>query len=233
MGEPLGDGVDAGHVERRRQETRHQPRHQQQRHRLFGQDGVDDHQDARRNERGERAGGRDAAGAEAAVVAEGGHLRQRHLGEDGGVDHGGPAGRAESGRCERRRHGEPAGQPAQPVVGRAVKVGRQPRLGRQRAHQDEQRNDREREGVRGAERMVASCAQAASGRWRGRYPTRRRGRAPRRYARPSPASRQARWRRGRRRSRGRARASGPLRPRRGRWLPAAPECCRARRCRAR
>jgi len=148
----LGPDIDADHVDRRRQQPRDQPGDQKPGHRLLGNHRVDHHQDAGRDQRGEGSRRRDAAGAEALVVAEPDHLGHGDLGEHRGVDDGRAAGSTKGRGGECRRHRQPAWQPAQPVMRGPVEVGGQARLGRQRAHQDEQRDHRQGEGIGGAER---------------------------------------------------------------------------------
>ena len=97
--------------------------------------------------------------AQAHVVAEARHLRHRHAREHRRIDDRRARRGAERGRRHHRRHGEPAAQVAEPHVGGAEEIRGDRRHRGEGAHQDEERNHRQREGVGGAERDGADLRE--------------------------------------------------------------------------
>ena len=106
----------------------------------LGEHAVEHEQDARRDQRIERAAACDRAAGEALVVAVLEHLRHRELRHRGGGGDAGTGRRTEARAGPVGRDREPAGQSAEPGVGRAVKPRADARVACDRAHQQEHRD---------------------------------------------------------------------------------------------
>ncbi len=115
----------------------------------LGHDAVDHHDDRRRDQDAERAAGRDRAGGERVAVAVLAHRRIGHLGEGRGGRDRGAADRAEAGAGDDGGHGKPAAPVAEEAVGGVIELVGHPRAHHEVAHQDEQRDDRQRVGQPG------------------------------------------------------------------------------------
>ena len=143
-----GGGARPGNgdaVEQRRHQARDQRRLEQLGDVLLGRDGIDHQDDRGRDQDAERAADRDRAGGKAAVVLVAQQLRQRRPAEGGGG-----RDRRAADRAERRAGARSPPSPARRAGARRQRSAarnsavRQARLLGERAHQDEQRNDRER-----------------------------------------------------------------------------------------
>ena len=135
---------DGDHEHAGEQQPRQHAGEEQPADRLLGQDGIDHHAGARRNEDAERAAGRDHAGREAVAVAVAAHLRQRDLADGRRARDRGAGQRREAGAACDGRAGKPAAPMPDPGVGRGVEVARHAGQRRELPHQHEQRNDAQR-----------------------------------------------------------------------------------------
>ena len=136
------------HVEAGEDEAGNDRRRVELGQRLLGHDGVDRDQHRGRNEHVERSRRGDGAGGERRLVAVAAHLRDRHPGERGGGRDRGAADRAEQRAGADRGVRQRAADAGEHRVGGLEQLGRHVGARGDRAHQDEQRDDRERIGAR-------------------------------------------------------------------------------------
>ena len=156
------DERDGDQEHRREQEPGQHAGEEQLADRLLGENGVDHHAGARRDQDAERAAGGDHAGGEAVAVAVAAHLRQRDLADGRRARDRGAGQRREPGAGRDRRAGEAATPMADPGIGGGVEIARHSGQGRELSHQDEQRNDAER--IRRCEVKRLGAEQRGGGR---------------------------------------------------------------------
>ena len=137
----------ATHVEPGQDEARNERRRIKLDQRLLGDDGVDRDQHRGRDQHVERAGRGHRAGRERRVVAVAPHLRDRHPRERRGGRDRRAADRAEQRAGADGGIGERAAHAGEHRVAGLEQLGRHVAARGDRAHQDEQRNDRERIGA--------------------------------------------------------------------------------------
>ena len=127
--------------------------------RCLGEDAIDDHRHARRDEDAERAARGGRPERERLVVAALDHFRHRHRTDGRGGHRAGAADRGKNRASEYGRDGQRTGKPAQPHMRGAKEIVPDPGRRQCLAHQHEQRNDHEHEVARLGEGDVAELAQ--------------------------------------------------------------------------
>ena len=140
---PDDEGDDEA-IEQRGKEAGNQRRLEQLGDVLLGRDGVDDEDDGGRDEDAERAADGDRAGGEPVAVAVAPQLGQRRAPERGGGRDRRAADGAEPGAGADHRHGQAAAQMADEAARRLEQIGGEARALGEGAHQDEERDHRQR-----------------------------------------------------------------------------------------
>ena len=126
---------------------------------LLGDQAVDREHGRRRDHDAERAAGRDHAGRERLRIAVAAHLRIGDARERRGGRDRRAADRGEAAAGRDGGDAEPAAQMAEEGVGGAEQLAAHARRGRERAHQQEQRDDREIEVGHRPHRGVADVLE--------------------------------------------------------------------------
>ena len=145
---PHGHADDDGDVDDRREDARQEAGEQQLGDRLFHEDGVDHQDRGGRDQRGQRATGRNDRRRQALGIADLQHLGDGDAGEDRGRCDRGAGDGGKAGRGEDRADRHAAGQPAEPALGRLEQLAGEAGIEGEKADQDEGRQHRERIGHR-------------------------------------------------------------------------------------
>ena len=117
----LDPAIDNPHEEDGGDQPRDDAGHEELADRLLREDAHDDEDDARRDDAAETAHGGDDARREPFIVTVPVHLRDGDTGEGRRRGRRGAADRLEARRSEDRRHGQPARDMADELVGRIVR----------------------------------------------------------------------------------------------------------------